>query len=71
VHSTNLDDIPRKPASTIQNAAPGPPSAMAVVTPAILPSPTVADRAVVSAWKWLTSPVSFWLSYLPAMMEIE
>ena len=33
----------------IQNKAPGPPREMAVATPAILPVPTVADRAVARA----------------------
>ena len=33
----------------IQNSAPGPPSAMAVATPAMLPVPTVAASAVISA----------------------
>ena len=33
----------------IQNKAPGPPKAMAVATPAILPVPTVAASAVISA----------------------
>ena len=29
---------------------------MAVATPAMLPVPTVAASAVISAWKWETSP---------------
>ena len=36
--------------------APGPPSAMAVATPAMFPVPTVADNAVISALNGLTSP---------------
>ena len=57
----NLDDIPRKPTSIIQNVAPGPPVPIAIATPAILPNPTVADKAVVNAWKagYLSTPASF------------
>ena len=40
----------------IQNTAPGPPSAMAVATPAMLPTPIVAARQVMSAENGLTSP---------------
>ncbi len=40
----------------IQNTAPGPPSAMAVATPAMLPTPMVAARQVISAENGLTSP---------------
>ena len=36
---------------TIQKVAPGPPIPTATATPAILPSPTVPDSAVASAWK--------------------
>ena len=50
--------MPRKPASTIQNTAPGPPIPTANATPAMLPSPTVADSAADSAWKCDSSPVS-------------
>ncbi len=35
---------------------------MAMATPAMLPMPTVADSAVVSAWKWFRSPSSSGLS---------
>lgn len=35
---------------------PGPPSAMAVATHGMFPVPTVADNAVISALKGLTSP---------------
>ena len=44
------------PVTHIQNRAPGPPAAMAVATPAMLPVPTVAARAVIRAWKWEMSP---------------
>src|SRR5690625_4600860 len=41
--------MPTSPVTHIQNSAPGPPMAMAVATPTILPVPTVAASAVVSA----------------------
>ena len=71
VHSTNFEDIPKIPAKTIQNVAPGPPVAMAIATPEILPNPTVPERAVVNAWKWETCPEPLCfspsnLSYFPA-----
>ena len=44
--------------AAIQKAAPGPPTAMAVATPAMLPLPMVAAMAVVSAWKGEMSPDS-------------
>ena len=40
----------------IQNTAPGPPSAIAVATPAMLPTPIVAARQVISAAYGVTSP---------------
>ena len=45
----NLVAIPTTALIHIQNTAPGPPMAMATATPAILPIPTVALSAVVSA----------------------
>src|SRR5690606_34240829 len=56
VHSTNFELMPSRPATIIQKVAPGPPMLMAIATPAMLPSPTVPDSAVASAWKWVTSP---------------
>ena len=41
--------MPKKPTTHIQNTAPGPPKATAVPTPAMLPVPMVADRAVAQA----------------------
>ncbi len=41
--------IPTKAVTHIQNSAPGPPTAIAVATPAMLPVPMVADSAVISA----------------------
>ena len=47
--SAYLVAMPTRAVIHIQNTAPGPPTAMAVATPAILPVPTVADRAVIKA----------------------
>ena len=58
VHSANFELMPRKPATTIQKTAPGPPIPTATATPAMLPSPTVAESAADSAWKWEISPAS-------------
>ena len=46
----------KKPITTIQKVAPGPPMAMAIATPAILPSPIVPESAVERAWKGDISP---------------
>ena len=54
--------MPSRPHRIIQKVAPGPPSDTASATPPMLPRPTVAERAVASAWKWLTSPASAGLS---------
>ncbi len=51
MHSANFELMPRKPATTIQKTAPGPPTPTANATPAMLPSPTVAESAADSAWK--------------------
>ena len=45
--------MPKKALSHIQKMAPGPPAAMAVAAPAMLPVPTWAATAVASAWKEL------------------
>ena len=39
--------------------APGPPIEMAMATPPMLPSPTVAESAALRAWKWFMAPGSF------------
>ena len=49
----NFVDIPITPLIHIQKIDPGPPILIATATPAILPIPTVADRAVDKAPKWL------------------
>ena len=43
--------MPKRPATIIQKVAPGPPILTAIATPAMLPTPTVPDKAAVSAWK--------------------
>ena len=43
-------DAPRKAIIHIQNTAPGPPNAIAVATPAMLPVPTRPDSDSASAW---------------------
>ena len=61
--SAYLVAMPKKAASHIQKSAPGPPMQIAVATPTILPVPMVAERAVQSAPKLVTSPSpsdSFW-----------
>ena len=55
-HSTNLVDMPRKPARMNQKVAPGPPTVTATATPPMFPMPTVPETAVASAWKCETSP---------------
>ena len=51
MHSTNDVEAPRNAIIHIQNSAPGPPNAMAVATPAMLPVPTRPASDMVSAWK--------------------
>ena len=62
--------MPIRPATIIQKVAPGPPTLTAIATPAMLPRPTVAERAAVRAWKWLTSPLSSGLEYLPRVTSM-
>ena len=45
--------MPKKADTHIQKMAPGPPEASAVAQPVMLPVPTWAATAVVSAWKLL------------------
>ena len=54
--SAYLVAIPNTPVIQHQNTAPGPPRAMAVATPIILPVPIVAARAVAKAPNCDTSP---------------
>lgn len=49
VQVKNLVDMPTIAVTHIQNIAPAPPWVMAIATPAMLPTPTVAERAVVRA----------------------
>ena len=48
--------MPKNAATSIQKSAPGPPVPMAVATPTMLPVPIVAESAVQSAPKLVTSP---------------
>ena len=52
----SLVAMPKMPASQHQNTAPGPPRAIAVPTPTILPVPMVEARAVAREAKGLISP---------------
>ncbi len=61
----NFVAMPRKAVTHIQKRAPGPPQWIAIATPAMFPIPTVAESAVVRAWKWVTSPGSSGSSYFP------
>ena len=54
--SEYFDAIPTRPVIHIHTNAPGPPTEIAVATPTILPTPTVAARAVVNAWYCVMSP---------------
>ena len=56
VTSTNLVVMPTNAVAHIQNKAAGPPRKMANATPPTFPVPTVPDRAVESAWRWVVSP---------------
>ena len=67
----NLAVIPKRAASHIQNTAPGPPTEMAIATPAMLPRPTVAESALVRARKWEISPSSSGSSYRPRITSME
>ena len=49
IASAYIVAIPKKALIHIQNIAPGPPEAMAVAAPAMLPVPTCAAMAVVKA----------------------
>ena len=55
--------MPKNAATHIQNTAPGPPRQIAADTPAMLPVPIVAARAVQRAWNCDTLPFSplLWL----------
>ena len=62
VQEASFDDMPKTAVRIIQNTAPGPPTPTAMATPAMLPRPMVADRALDSAWKCEISPGSSGLS---------
>ncbi|MPM79220.1 hypothetical protein SDC9_126253 [bioreactor metagenome] len=54
--SAYLVAIPKSADTHIQKSAPGPPEAMAVATPTMLPVPAVAASAVVMACSGVTDP---------------
>jgi hypothetical protein bant_01000171 len=54
--SKNLVDIPTTALTHIQKMAPGPPTVIAIATPAIFPIPTVDAMALIKAWKELICP---------------
>ena len=56
--SAYLVEIPKTPVSQHHSTAPGPPRAMAVATPTMLPVPMVAASAVASEPNCDTSPVA-------------
>ena len=51
--------MPNRAESHIQKTAPAPPVMIAPATPAILPTPIVAARAVERAWNWEMELSSF------------
>ena len=53
VPSKNFVAIPRSALTHIQKMAPGPPTTRAIATPAMLPSPTVDEMVLISAWNEL------------------
>jgi len=55
--------MPTNPQTQSQKMAPGPPVVRAKATPPIFPLPTVAARAVETAWNAETSPSRF--SFFP------
>jgi len=60
VDSTYAVEAPRKATTHIQNTAPGPPKAIAVATPAMLPVPTRPDSDMASAWNEDTPEAEDW-----------
>ena len=64
-HSAYFVEMPKAAEIHIHTRAPGPPDTIAVATPTILPVPTVAARAVISAENGEMSPSpSFFLDSL-------
>ena len=71
--SAYLVHMPKKAETHIQNTAPGPPTKIAPVTPAMLPVPTVPASAVVTAWKgvrFLPLSLLFFLKMLPMVLRM-
>ena len=69
--SEYLVAMPNTPVSQHQNTAPGPPMAMAVATPTMLPVPMVAARAVARAPNCDTSPVDFLSGVTDSLMAFN
>ena len=67
--SEYLVAMPSRAETHSQKMEPAPPRVTAVVMPAMLPVPTVAARAVVRAWRGVTSPAlaSCFLNILPTV----
>ena len=69
--SAYLVEIPNTPVSQHQSTAPGPPRAMAVATPMMLPVPMVAARAVARAPNCDTSPVASLSLFTESLMALN
>ena len=63
--------MPNTPVSQHHSTAPGPPSAMAVATPTMLPVPIVAARAVARAPNCDTSPVALRSRFTERRMAVN
>ena len=63
--------IPNTPVSQHHSTAPGPPKAMAVATPMILPVPMVAANAVASEANCDTSPVAPGSRFTESLMAVK
>ena len=71
IASPYLEAIPKQPVSHTQNTAPGPPDAIAVATPTMLPVPMVAANAVASAPKPDTSPLASLSGVTESLMPLN
>ena len=58
--------MPKIAETHIQNSAPGPPKWIAVATPAMLPTPTVAASAVDSATRFQRHTEPYWARFAAA-----
>ena len=69
--SAYLVEIPKTPVNQHQSTAPGPPRAIAVATPMMLPVPIVAASAVASAPNCETSPVAFLSFFTDSLIALK